>query len=64
MGLKILRDSRNNPLRIRELIDFSPVLFPEDSNAFIISSTHTVLKHPSNLSLVSINHIIRIINLR
>ena len=64
MGLKVLKDSRNDSLRIKELINLSPVLFPEDSNTFAISFTHTAPKHPSNLSLVSINHTIRIINLR
>ena len=64
MGLKVLRDSRNNPLRIRELIDLSPVLFSEDFNTFVISSTHIALKYPFNLSLVFMNHIIRMINLR
>ena len=64
IGLNVLKDSRNNPLRIRELINLSPVLFLEDSNAFAISSTHTAPKYPSNLSLVSMNHTIRMINLR
>jgi hypothetical protein len=63
MGLKILRDSRNNPLRISDSVDLSPSLFPEYPNAFAISSTYATPKHPSNLSLVSVNHTIRMINL-
>ena len=64
IGLKVFTNLRNNSLRIRDLIDASPALFLKYSNTFAMSSTYTTPKHPSNLPLVSVNYIVRMINLR
>ena len=61
MCLKIVADSRNYPFREWVLIDRSPSLFPEYTNASAIFSTYTSPKHPSNLSLISLSDTVRMI---
>ena len=63
MSLKILTEPRDNPLRIRDLINLSPALFLEYLNAFAVFSAYIASKYPSNFSLIPIDHIIRIIDL-
>ena len=61
MCLKIVADLRNYSFREWVLIDCSPSLFPEYTNASAIFSTYTSSKHPSNLSLISLSDTVRMI---
>jgi len=63
MSLEILVEFRNNLLRIRKPIDGSSALFLEYPDVFIISLTYIGPKYLSNLSLVSIDYVVKIIDL-